>query len=89
MDDRKNIKVSNGPSAGRFLMLQGKPINEPVVNYGPFVMNSQDEIQAAYRDYQQTHFGGWPWPRHDQVHDLNQVRFARYANGREEMPPDK
>ncbi len=75
------------PYCLKIWLLQGKPINVPVVNYGPFVMNTQDEIQAAYQDYQQTRLGGWPWPRHDQVHDQNHVRFVRFANGREEMPP--
>ena len=32
---------------------QGKPLREPVVQYGPFVMNSREEIEQALRDYQQ------------------------------------
>ena len=85
----QKIKISNGRSKGRFLLLQGKPINEPVVNYGPFVMNTQEEIQQTYQDYQETRFGGWPWPQHDQVHDPDRGRFAKYTNGLEEFPPDK
>ena len=67
-------------------MLQGKPINEPVVNYGPFVMNTREEIQQTYLDYQETRFGGWPWQRHDQVHGPEEGRFARYTDGSEELP---
>jgi len=82
--------VENGSSEGRFLLLQGKPIAEPVVSYGPFVMNTQAEIQQTYADYQETRFGGWPWARHDPVHggpDLG--RFARYTDGSEELPPGR
>ena len=63
---------------------QGKPIEETVIQYGPFVMNSKPEIQQAFADYRQTQFGGWPWPRPDQVHDRKLGRFAKYADGREE-----
>jgi len=80
-------RIENGPAYGRFLVLQGIPINEPVVSYGPFVMNTRSEIQQTYVDYQETRFGGWPWPRQDQVHDRETGRFARHPDGTEELPP--
>jgi redox-sensitive bicupin YhaK (pirin superfamily) len=66
------------------LLLQGKPINEPVVQYGPFVMNTEEEIQEAYHEYQRTQFGGWPWPQHEQIHPRDKGRFALHADGRVE-----
>ncbi len=77
--------VENGNSDGYFLLLQGKPINEPVVQYGPFVMNTNAEIQQAMHDYQRTEFGGWPWSRRDQVHPREKGRFARHQDGTEEI----
>jgi len=81
----QELTIENGNSNGYFLLLQGKPINEPVVQYGPFVMNTQAEIQQAMHDYQLTEFGGWPWKRRDQVHPREKGRFARYADGAEEI----
>lgn len=84
MADQPTV-IQNGPEESHLLMLQGKPIGEPVAQYGPFVMNTQEEIQQAMRDYQLTQFGGWPWPTHDHVHDHSKGRFAKHADGRLEV----
>jgi redox-sensitive bicupin YhaK (pirin superfamily) len=84
----REVQIRNGTETGSFLLLQGRPILEPVVNYGPFVMNTREEIQQTYRDYQQTQFGGWPWSRPDMVHDRGKGRFALHPDGREEFPPE-
>jgi hypothetical protein len=76
--------VENGDMESELLLLGGKPIGEPVAQYGPFVMNSRAEIQEAFRDYQLTRFGGWPWPADDPVHPREKGRFARHADGRVE-----
>jgi hypothetical protein len=67
-------------------MLQGKPIAEPVAQYGPFVMNTQAEIMQAMQDYRRTQFGGWRWPDAAPVHGREPRRFARYPDGRVETP---
>jgi redox-sensitive bicupin YhaK (pirin superfamily) len=74
----------NGPEEAELLLLQGRPIAEPVAQHGPFVMNSREEIQRAFLDYQRTHFGGWPWPSDDPVHARDEGRFAKHADGRVE-----
>ena len=68
------------------LLLQGRPIGEPVAQYGPFVMNDRRGIETAMDDYRRTGFGGWPWPSDDPVHPRDAGRFARHADGRVETP---
>lgn len=79
-----DLDIKNGKQPARLFMLQGRPIAEPVAQYGPFVMNTREEIQQAYRDYEQTRFGGWPWDDAGPVHPRDRGRFARHADGVEE-----
>ena len=75
------VRIVAGRSDVGILILEGEPIGEPVVSYGPFVVNSEQEIADAYNDYNETGFGGWPWDRVDPVHPREKGRFARYADG--------
>ncbi|WP_458414805.1 pirin family protein [Schinkia sp. CFF1] len=77
----QEIIIKNGAKGSNFLLLEGEPIGEPVVQYGPFVMTSEQEIRDTFREYQKTQFGGWQWGRLDPVHERNAGRFARYADG--------
>ena len=71
-----------GPDDVELLILQGRPIGEPVAQHGPFVMTTRGELQQAFADYQRTQFGGWPWPSEAPVHPRDEGRFARHADGR-------
>ena len=84
----QDVEVLAGEKNASLLLLQGRPINEPVAQYGPFVMNDEQEIQQAFSDYRQTQFGGWPWPGASPVHGATRGRFAKHADGLEEEPHD-
>lgn len=76
------VELQNGDAKAEVLLLQGRPIGEPVVQHGPFVMNDRAQILQAMDDYRRTGFGGWPWGDAAPVHAREQGRFARHADGR-------
>jgi quercetin 2,3-dioxygenase len=80
------VTIAGGPYGAEVLVLQGRPIGEPVAQYGPFVMNDREGIEQAFTDYRATGFGGWPWPTDDPVHGRDAGRFARHPDGRLETP---
>ena len=87
VDATTPIQFQNtGTEKVEFLILQGKPINEKVVQHGPFVMNSQNEIYAAFDDYQRTRFGGWPWDQQAVVFPREKGRFLKLKDGVEQIP---
>ena len=77
-----SLPIVAGDDGAEILVLQGRPIAEPVAQYGPFVLNDRDGIVQAFDDYQRTGFGGWPFDRSDPVHPRDRARFARHADGR-------
>ena len=83
---RGAVTIEAGAIETEVLLLQGKPIGEPVAKRGPFVMNTQDEIKQAYIDYQRTQFGGWPWRGSGPVHPGVKGRFAKHIDGTFEEP---
>lgn len=86
LEGARDIALQAGDSEVELLLLQGRPIGEPIARHGPFVMNTQDELKTAYSDYRRTRFGGWPWDRPDPVYPREEGRFARHADGRVERP---
>ncbi|QFY42496.1 pirin family protein [Candidatus Methylospira mobilis] len=51
LSDGDTVKVLAGLQGARFLLLAGKPLNEPIAQHGPFVMNTRAEIEQALADY--------------------------------------
>jgi redox-sensitive bicupin YhaK (pirin superfamily) len=84
LDATQPVALVNGATVSECLLLQGRPIGEPVAQAGPFVMNTRQELRQAFGDYQRTQFGGWPWPDDAPVHGPAAGRFARHADGQTE-----
>ncbi len=80
---KASLVAGDGPVEA--MILQGRPIGEPVAKHGPFVMNTEEEIRQAFRDYQETEFGGWPWKSNAPHHGgVKQGRFALHGDGKRE-----
>jgi len=71
----EKLQLVNGSEPSEVLMLQGRPIGEPIVQSGPFVMNSAREIEQAYADFERTRFGTWDWPTIDPIHGRETSKF--------------
>ena len=50
------VEITTAQSPVRFLLVSGKPLNEPIARYGPFVMNTRAEIEQALVDLRQGTF---------------------------------
>mmetsp|Transcript_10479 Transcript_10479/g.17232 ORF Transcript_10479/g.17232 Transcript_10479/m.17232 type:complete len:380 (+) Transcript_10479:56-1195(+) len=85
-DQAATFSNPTSTSVTELLILQGKPIGEPVVKHGPFVMNTQKEIEKTFHDYRKTKFGGWPWTEDDHVFPRDETRFA-LQKGEYTYPP--
>jgi hypothetical protein len=56
LGDGDVVRVRGGAEGGRFILVAGRPLNEPIARYGPFVMNTQAEIVQAIHDFQEGNF---------------------------------
>jgi redox-sensitive bicupin YhaK (pirin superfamily) len=83
----KSVEIKASGDKVELLLLQGRPIGEPVAQYGPFVMNTRQELEQAFMDYRRTEFGGWPYPSAGPVFPRDRGRFAAHADGRVEEAP--
>ena len=77
---------NTGEGEALVLLLQARPIGEPVASYGPFVMNTPQQIQQAFVDFQRTRFGDWPFPDAAPTHGQVAERFAVYPGGEMSRP---
>jgi hypothetical protein len=81
-DDGDSVSVRAGEHGARFLVVSGQPWNEPIARYGPFVMNTQAEIEQTLRELQQGTFA-----RELRAHVCNLQNAAPHSCQRMGMPP--
>jgi hypothetical protein len=56
LSDGDSVRIQGGPQGARLLLLAARPLHEPVVQYGPFVMNTRQEIEQAVEDFRSGRF---------------------------------
>ena len=83
------IELIAGDTEARILWLEGEPIGAPVAMRGPFVLNTNEELNAAFKRYRETQFGGWPWPSPAPVFKKEQPRFATFNGGEHKEFPEQ
>jgi quercetin 2,3-dioxygenase len=84
-----DIQLKGGLLESHILWLEGEPIGAPVAMHGPFVLNSAQELETAFRRYRETQFGGWPWPSAEPSFPPEHPRFASYDGGQREEYPEQ
>jgi hypothetical protein len=86
LGDGDHVRLSARSERSELLLAAGRPLREPIVQYGPFVMNTREEIVQTMNEYRRTQFGGWPWQSDDPVHGREKRRFAKLIDGSVEEP---
>lgn len=84
-----DIHLRSGVLESRILWLEGEPIGAPVAMRGPFVLNTKEELDAAFKRYRETQFGGWPWDNPAPTFAREQERFATYQGGEHKEFPEQ
>ena len=74
----------SGAETSVLLLLQGRRIQEPKMQQGPFFGSTREDLEEAMQRYRRTQFGGWPWDSNEPTYALDAKRFSVYTDGRRE-----
>jgi len=89
LDHDRDVLLENvGRDTVEALLLQGRPIGEPVVQQGPFVATSQAKLRDMFARYRESEFGTWPYDTDEPVNAREESRFAKHPDGHVTRPSD-
>ncbi len=74
-----NFRIQGLGGPARLLLLEAEPLGEPIINDGPMIMNTMEEILQGYRDYWENNYGDWDWEDRDPVHPKETGRVSSRA----------
>jgi len=83
-DRQVELSCDEDEPEAHLLLLQGRPLHEPVFQSGPYVASSREEMLEVM---QEEDHDDWPWGRLDPVHPRSEVRFYRIKDGPRCEPP--
>lgn len=83
----EDVTLRNGDSDAVMWLLEGEPIRERQVSFGPVILGNDKEVRDAMDEIRRTQYDEWPWDVIDKVQPRDSDRFIRYPDGREERPP--
>jgi len=86
LDGNTDICITNGDKDSTLWFLEGEPIKEKTVSFGPVNLETEKEVRIAIDTIRKEEFKNWPWDVIDKAQPIGTERFVRYADGTEEHP---
>ncbi|MDR3205828.1 MAG: pirin family protein [Candidatus Methanoplasma sp.] len=83
-----DLTMANGAEDSVFWLLEGSPINEKHVAFGPIILGGDKDVRDALNHIRENEFSQWPWDVVDKTQPKGTERFIRYSDGTEDRPAD-
>ncbi len=86
LDGNANIIITNGNEPSTLWLLEGMPLNERIVSYGPIIHDTDQDVRKALDELRKTEFENWSWDYIDLAQPLGTPRHMTYGDGRTDYP---